>query len=139
MPGVLHVGVRTSACLIVLAWAVCSVAFSQAVPQAQVSQPAPKHTLLDPVANRTPDANDIMLLREQQAKRKNFDAANLERKRQLNADSALLLKLVNELNREIGKTTNQPISLELMRKIEDIERLAHNVQQKMKLTVGAAS
>lgn len=139
MPDVLNFGVRTSACMVALAWAVSSAAFSQTVPQAQVSQPPPKHTILDPAANRPPDANDIMLLREQQAKRKNFNAANLERKRQLNEDSALLLKLVGELNTEIGKTTNESVSPELMRKIEDIERLAHNVQEKMKLTVGAAS
>jgi len=139
MQGVLNVSVRTSACLVALAWAVSSVAFSQTVPQAPVSQPPPKHTILDPAANRPPDANDIMLLREQQVKRKNFDAANLERKRQLNEDSALLLKLVSELNTEIGKATNESVSPELMRKIEVIERLAHNVQQKMKLTVGAAT
>ena len=138
MQGVLSIGVRTSACVVVLAWAASLAAFSQTVPQAPVSQPQPKHTILDPAANRTPDANDIMLLREQQAKRKNFDAANLERKRQLDEDSALLLKLVGDLNAEIGKTPGETGSPDVMRKLEDIERLAHNVQQKMKLTMGAS-
>jgi hypothetical protein len=136
MQGGLHVGVRTSACVVALAWALSSVALCQAPPQAPVSQPPPKHTILDPAANRPPDANDIMLLRQQQVKRKNFDAANLERKRQLDEDSALLLKLVGELNTEISKASGE--APDLMRKLDDIERLAHNLQEKMKLTVGAS-
>ena len=107
-------------------------------PQAQVSQPQPKHTLLDPEINRPPDANQIMLMREQQAKKKNFEAANTERKRQLAEDSALLLKLAGELKTEIGKTSAGALGPDAMRKLEDIERLARNVQQKMKLTMGAS-
>jgi hypothetical protein len=35
------------------------------------------------------------------------------------------------------KTPDVTLSVSELRKIEDIERLAHNVQQKMKPTVGA--
>jgi len=80
-----------------------------------------------------------MAMREKQAKKLNFDAANLERKRQLTEDSALLLKLAGELKLEIEKTPKDTLSLSMIRKTEDIERLARSVQQKMKLTVGAAT
>jgi hypothetical protein len=138
MPGVLSRGLSTSACLVVLAWSASSLAFSQSNVQAPVLQPQPKHSILDPAINRPPDANQIMLMREQQAKKKHFDAANLERMRQLDEDSTLLLKLAGELKTEIGKTSDDGLSPDLMRKIEDIERLAHNVEQKMKLTMGAS-
>ena len=100
-------------------------------------QPSPRATLISPEANHPPDANTIMEMREQQTKKKNFDAANAERKRQINEDSVLLLKLANELKLETEKTSEDELSVSDLRKIEDIERLAHSVQQKMKLTIGA--
>jgi hypothetical protein len=138
MEGVLTRGLFSGACVVLLVCSAAPVAIGQTTPQAQVSQPQPKHTLLDPEINRPPDANQIMLMREQQVKKNHFDAANMERKRQLDADSALLLKLAGELKTEIGKTPTENLSPDLMRKLEDIERLAHNVQQKMKLTMGAS-
>ena len=54
------------------------------------------------------------------------------------AERAMLLKLAEELNAEVAKASMDARSPMEMRKIEDIERLAHNVQQKMKLTVGAS-
>jgi hypothetical protein len=77
-------------------------------------------------------------LKEQQAKRKSYDAANAERKRQLTEDSAQLLKLAGELRNEIANVSTDAEGVTLMRKIEEIERIARNVQQKMKLTVGAS-
>jgi len=67
----------------------------------------------------------------------NFEAANLERRRQITEDSAQLLKLATELKAEIEKTSKDTLSLAVIRKAEEIERLAHNVQLKMKLTVNA--
>ena len=138
MPGAMsHIVRRASVALVLCATA--SVALGQTTnPQAQLSQPQPKVDSLTRADNRVPDANAIMLLREQQAKRKSFEAANIERKRQLAEDSSLLLKLAEELNIEVVKAPTDALSPTEMRKIEDIERLAHNVQQKMKLTVGAS-
>ncbi|KAA6457972.1 hypothetical protein DYQ86_21660 [Acidobacteria bacterium AB60] len=130
--------IRLGACLVVLACAVGSRALAQTTnPQAQISQPQPKYTVVDPAANRPPDANQIMWMHEQQAKRRKFDAANLERRRQLIEDTALLLKLAQELKREVARASVRGLSSAEMQKLEDIERLAHNVQLKMKLTVGA--
>ena len=129
--------VRVSACLLLLGWAATSLDRGQNSVQAPVLQPQPSHTVLRPEANRLPDANGVMTMREQAAKKKNFDVANAERKRQMNEDSALLLKLAKELNVEIERASKDTLTLSEIRKIEDIERLAHNVEQKMKLIVGA--
>jgi len=129
--------VRSSACLLLLGWATTSLDLGQSAVQSPVLQPQPSHTVLRPEANRLPDANGVMAMREKAAKKRNFDLANAERKRQMNDDSALLLKLAKELNVEIEKASVETLSVSEMRKIEDIERLAHNVEQKMKLIVGA--
>lgn len=100
------------------------------------SPPRPTSIIL-PAANHGPDANDRMEMQSQKLKRAGFEAANAERKRQLDSDSALLLKLASELKAEIDKTPPDTLSLSIVRKAEEIEHLAHDVQVKMKLTVGA--
>jgi hypothetical protein len=92
---------------------------------------------LIPEANRLPDANDQMKMREQKAKQQNFEAANAERRKQIAEDSAQLLKLATDLKAEVDKTTKDMLSLTVIRKADEIERLAHNMKEKMKLTVGS--
>lgn len=133
-------GVRAGALFVILA-AFATVAMGQGQqPTAQPGSqgPAVPHlSVLLPAANRLPDANDRTQQREQQANEAKFEAANTERKRQIMQDSAELLKLAAELKAEIDKTSKDTLSLSVIRKAEDIERLARNVQTKMKLTVGA--
>lgn len=83
------------------------------------------------------DANARMLLNADQAKRASFAAVNAERMRQLDSDSAMILRLASELKAEIDMAPQNTLSLSAMRKAQEIERLAHIVQLKMKLTVGA--
>ncbi len=84
-----------------------------------------------------PDANAPMTMREQQQKQQNFEAANAERQRQIADDSAKLLKLATDLKAEVDKTNEDTLSLNVIRKAEEIERLAHGVKEKMKLSVGS--
>jgi hypothetical protein len=88
-------------------------------------------------ANQAPDPNAQMQMHDQQAKQKDLSAANEERKRQLAEDSANLLKLATELKAEVDKTSKDTLSLSVIRKAGAIEKLAHDVKEKMKLTVGA--
>lgn len=136
---------RAAAILITLAALSSAAGLCQGPPntggsgsQTPLSNPQPHpSSIILPEANRTPDANEIMEMRNKKAKNANFEAANTERKRQLMEDSAMLLKLASELKAEIDKTPSDMLSLSVMRKADDIERLAHIVQAKMKLTVGA--
>jgi hypothetical protein len=108
---------------------------SQATQQPLTTQPIPATPAsLLAARSRTPDANDRMEMNAANVKKANFEAANLERKRQITEDSAQLLKLATELKAEIDKTSKDMLSLSVIHKAEEIERLAHNVQVKMKLT-----
>jgi hypothetical protein len=93
---------------------------------------------LPPELNRIPDSNQANDINEQQTKKQSFEAANAERKRQINADSAKLLKLATDLKAEVDKTDKDTLSLGVIHKADEIEKLAHDVKEKMKLTVGAS-
>jgi hypothetical protein len=87
---------------------------------------------------RAPDVNQQNDINEQQSKKDSFEAANAERKKQINDESAKLVKLAAELKTEVDKTDKDTLSIGVIRKAEEIEKLAHDVKEKMKLTVGAS-
>ncbi len=66
-------------------------------------------------------------MQEQAAK-----ARNLERQKLIVQDTQQLLKLANELNDAVGKSNEHTLSLEVVRKAEEIEKLAKHVKDKMK-------
>jgi hypothetical protein len=123
--------VPSVACVVALGLLCCAATAAQQAPS-----PNPEKPIILPEANRLPDANQQMEMREQQAKAQNYAAANAERKKQIADDSTKLLKLATDLKAEVDKTTKDTLSLNVIRKADEIERLAHNVKEKMKLTVG---
>jgi hypothetical protein len=129
--------IRRFVCVVALAGLATAYELSSQSPPAQEPSRNPDKPLLMPDANRPPDANAQMALHDQQAKNKNVDAANIERKRQITDDSARLLKLASDLKAEVDKTSKDTLSLGVIRKAEEIEKLAHNVKEKMKLTMAA--
>lgn len=108
-----------------------------ALPASRVLQSQnPNQSIPGPEASRLSDANAPMEMNDQQNKKANVDAANLERKKQIADDSAKLLKLATDLKAEVDKTSKDTLSLGVIRKAEEIEKLAHSVKEKMKLTIG---
>jgi len=102
----------------------------------------PQQSAQNPLHNspeivRAPDSNKVNDINQQQTDKQNFEAANAERKKQINADSAKLLKLATELNTEVDKIDKDTLSVSVIRKADAIEKLAHDLKEKMKLTVGA--
>jgi len=122
------------AAIILAALAACIAAGN---PGQQSANPA-DHGYLIPAANRMPDANDQMQMHDQESKKQSYSAANVERKKQISDDSAKLLKLATELKSEVEKTNKDTLSVGVIRKADEIEKLAHNVKEKMKLTVGGS-
>ena len=55
-----------------------------------------------------------------------------DRRKRMLADTDKLLALSAELKADIEKTTRDELSLEVIRKAGEIEKLAHDVQQRMK-------
>jgi hypothetical protein len=78
---------------------------------------------------------------ERNAKRaqmQRYEAVNAERKRQLEEDSALLLQLAEELEAELARAPHEAVpAASAIRRAETIEKLAHTVKEKMKLTAAA--
>jgi hypothetical protein len=57
---------------------------------------------------------------------------NAERQKKLQEDTAKLLSLANELKLDVDKSTKDTLSLDVVRKADEIEKLAHSVKEKMK-------
>jgi hypothetical protein len=57
---------------------------------------------------------------------------NLERQAALKADTDKLVKLAGELKEYVDKSNENLLSLEVLKKAEEIEKLAHSVKDKMK-------
>lgn len=55
-----------------------------------------------------------------------------DRQKKIAEDSAKLLKMANELKAEVDKTTKDTMSLEVIRKADEIERFAHDLKLRMK-------
>lgn len=55
-----------------------------------------------------------------------------ERRKRLVADTAKLVELTNELKEELDKTSKDELSLDVVRKAAEIEKLAHDVKERMK-------
>lgn len=102
-------------------------------PQGQQAQ---SHALVNSSVNRVPDANDQMAMRGQESKAVAPGDANTERKRQIADDSAKLLKLAGDLKAEVDKSSQDTLSVRVIRKADEIEKLAHSVRDKMKVTMG---
>ena len=58
--------------------------------------------------------------------------ANQERQAALKKDTDKLLKLATELKEYVDKTNENMLSMDVVKKAEEIEKLAHSVKDKMK-------
>jgi hypothetical protein len=58
--------------------------------------------------------------------------ANLQRHAALKADTDKLLRLAVELKDSVDKSNENVLSLDVLKKAEEIEKLAHSVKDKMK-------
>ncbi|HVZ82190.1 MAG TPA: hypothetical protein VG893_00850 [Terracidiphilus sp.] len=132
-------GIAASLCHAILGCAALIVALTSAAAlHAQnVPPPPPPHPIIIPLANRLPDANDQMVMREAASQHQNFEAANALRFRQINDDTAKLLILAQDLKAKMSALGKKPVPERLQREAAVIELLAHDIQARMVLTVHA--
>jgi hypothetical protein len=64
---------------------------------------------------------------EQQEKLRNTD-----RQKRLVADTDKLLALATDLKEQVDKSTKDTLSVEVIKKADEIEKLAHSVKERMK-------
>lgn len=72
------------------------------------------------------------------SKQQKAAAADNERKRQISDESTQLLSMAEALKAEVDKTNKDMLSLNVIRKADEIERLARTVKEKMKQSNGAS-
>lgn len=82
-----------------------------------------------PLPTPTPSENDEERERTEKQMAKK---ANLQRHRELKRDTDQLLKLATELKESVDKSNENMLSLDVIKKAEEIEKLAHSVKEKMK-------
>jgi hypothetical protein len=100
-------------------------------PAAQADKPPTTQAPTAPSASE-PQAADASKMTKQQK----VAAADNERKKQLTDESAQLLSMALALKAEVDKTTKDTLSINVIRKADEIEKLARNVKEKMKQKPG---
>lgn len=80
----------------------------------------------NPGSPSTTDENEARIQRDMAKK------ANQERQAQLKRDTDKLLKLATELKEYVDKSNENTLSVNVVKKAEEIEKLARSVKDKMK-------
>jgi len=75
----------------------------------------------------TTDVSPNSQMEQEQAKLRNQD-----RQKKLVADTERLVALANELKSQVDKSNKDTLSLDVVRKADEIEKLARSVKEKMK-------
>ena len=128
---IIRVGMLSAAALLV----VSSTGLGRDIVEAQRTggQPKPPPTMQQGPATlpslNQPVIVDPMRVHMDQERAK---AMNDDRHKKLAADVDKLLSLTNELKSDVDKATKDELSVEVIRKAAEIEKLAHDVQSRMK-------
>ncbi len=69
---------------------------------------------------------------EQQRERDRVRALNKERQEKLKQDTDKLMQLATELKQYVDKTNENILSIEVVKKTDEIEKLAKSIREKMK-------
>jgi len=92
-----------------------------------LTQPTNPSGITLPSGQAGPDAPPNPQMEEEQAKMRSVD-----RQKQLVTDTQKLVALANALKVDVDKSNKDTLSLDVIRKADEIEKLAHNVKEKMK-------
>ena len=109
--------------LALLGWAGASGRTQWSAKTPQSSQPP---SLSNSVSKEPNDAAVSEVQRKQEKLRQD------ERQKRLVSDSDKLLALATQLHEEVAKTDKNILSVDVIRRADEIERLAHNVKERMK-------
>ncbi len=106
-------------------WAWQATRSTPTIPQIQTSTP-PRSNFPD--MDKRPDEDSARVRMEESAAK----ARNTDRFKRIQTETERLLKLSTELKMDVDKSTKNELSLDVIRKAEEIEKLAHDVKERMK-------
>jgi hypothetical protein len=113
---------RTIILALLLVSTVALSEISTQTPQPRLLQIEPSNPRLP----QRPDSETTDMLRDMEKK------ANKQRQADLKRDTDKLLKLSTELKEYVDKTNENVLSLDVIKKADEIEKLAHSVKVKMR-------
>lgn len=87
---------------------------------------------IPPSISQSQGMGDVPVTSGDEIQRKQAIAANLQRQVQMRQDSEKLFQLTQELNSYLQKTDQGVMSIDALKKAEQIEKLAKSVRSKMK-------
>ena len=87
---------------------------------------------LPPAVSQSQGMGNVPVTRGNEVQQKQAMAANLQRQEEMKKDSEKMLQLMQELNQYLQSKGQGTISVEELKKAEQIERLARSVRSKMK-------
>lgn len=95
---------------------------------------------MNPAANPMPDANRFMEdSMKVQTSRKQLEELNALRQKEMTVDTNQLVILAIQLKAETDATSREKLSVAELRKVEQIEKLARGVRDKMRSSVGSVA
>ena len=108
----------------------CALFFALASPmpllaQRQAPPPQPPDIARPPLPADDDDARN-------KAERDMAKRANHERQLSIQRDTDKLFELANQLKQNVDKSSENMLSMDVIKKAEEIEKLAHSVKEKMK-------
>jgi hypothetical protein len=121
--------VRNLACLAVLMFGAVSSGLSQQPAQASkaaAAEPPAAAPLPTPAQAKVDAAPDNA---------RPAASPQTPQQKQLADDTAKLLTLANELKKEMDKSSKDTLSLSVIKKAQEVEKLAHKVQDEMKASL----
>ncbi len=123
-------------CIAVFMFMLSAAGFSQSVGNG-LPYPAPQPGLppMNRTANPTADANRLMedsMKQQDQEKMKRFELINEQRQKEMISEIVRLIDLAHQLKTETEKGTPSALPPLEVRKVEEIEKLAHGIQHQMK-------
>ncbi len=93
---------------------------------AQTSPPAPTPSIPGPPSGPPEDPWEI------QQRKEALKKFNLQRQQEIKKDADKLLELATELKQSVDKSNENTLSLDVIKKADQIEKLAKTVKDKMK-------
>jgi nitric oxide reductase activation protein len=84
-----------------------------------------------PGLSQKPDPADADPLGPHRAEQQE-KARNTDRQKRLVEDTEKLLALATDLKEQVDKTTKDTLSVDVIKKADEIEKLAHSVKERMK-------
>jgi hypothetical protein len=95
----------------------------------------PGGTLQQGIGQRPSDSISAPDPADAQEQERRLQALNGERQKSIVSDTNKLLKLANELDEEIRSGKSASLTVSQLRKVAEIEKLAHSVKDKMSYSV----